>query len=210
MEDQTELTRKLLLLFVPVLALFGFAAAVVRLVFSVGAAGALAAVGEGFTVAAYIVAFVYALFGYKKPHGNLLRYTFLSFAVSLAVYAGTQSGAGDLSVFLNVLCTVPVAYTAGRLHKYRQNKLLLYLVAVMLLIAAVIDCRALAASLPEGGDGFYGFALKFGAFSKFILGVALAAAYFSRWHTHREAGMRDDTHQQTCAADTGRDKGEKR
>ena len=195
MENQTEKSSKFVMFLIPVLTILGFLSTVVW--FIAAAAHPEAGLGMGviiLSIIAYIVAMVYALHGYKKPHGNMLRYTFLVFAVSLALYSDTQlAQISSVTVLINVICTVPVAYMAGRLHKFNQNKVLLYIVVVMLLIAGIIDFVWFTPSMAPGVAGGFLFAvLKFSTLNKFILSLALAAAYVSRFRTHKEAGLADD------------------
>ncbi len=185
---------KILMYVIQALTLLGFLSTIAWLVVSFNPGLKEQTVLSIISLIVYVIVFLYALFGYKKPHGNMLRYTFIIFAVSLALYAyGSQtSPVSTVSVIINVLCTVPVAYVAGRLHKFNQNKVLLYIALVMLLIAGLMDCILLTQNMVPEVSGFIFVVLKFGAFNKFILGLALATTYVNRFHTHKEAGLLDD------------------
>ena len=187
-------SNKFLMLLIPVLTMLGFLSTVVWLIVSFRPDSGLGTGIALLSVIAYIVAIVYALVGYKKPHGNMLRYTFLVFAISLALYADKVqlSQVGTVALLINAVCTVPVAYMAGRLHKFNQNKALLYLVVVMLLIAGLIDFMFFTKNAVPGIGGFVFGVLKFSTFNKFILALALATAYASRFRMHKEAGLLDD------------------
>ena len=189
-----EKSNKFLMFLIPVLTLLGFLSTVVWLIVSFRPDSGLGTGIAILSVIAYIVAIVYALVGYKKPHGNMLRHTFIVFAISLALYADKVqlSQVGTVALLINAVCTVPVAYMAGRLHKFDQNKALLYLVVVMLLIAGLIDFLFFTKNTVPGIGGFVFGVLKFSTFNKFILGLALATAYVSRFRTHKEAGLLDD------------------
>ena len=187
-------TSKILMYVIQALTLLGFLSTVVWLVVSFNPAQKLETGIAIIAIVVYIIVFLYALYGYKKPHGNMLRYTFIIFAVSLALYAYSTlaSPVSAVPVVINVLCTVPIAYVAGRLHKFNQNKVLLYVALVMLLIAAIIDCILFTKSMVPEVGGFVFVVLKFSTFNKFILGLALATTYVNRFHTHKEAGLIDD------------------
>ena len=195
MNNQANKGSKFLMFIIPILTVLGFLSTVVWFIIAIDHPDA--GLGMGviiLSIIAYIVAMVYALYGYKKPHGNMLRYTFLVFAVSLALYADKQlSNISSVTLLVNVICTVPVAYLAGRLHKFNQNKALLYIVVVMLLLAGLIDFVWFGPNTVPGiASGFLFAVLKFSTLNKFILALALATAYVSRFRTHKEAGLADD------------------
>ena len=107
----------------------------------------------------------YAFSGYKKPHGNLLRYLMLAYGAILAIgsaaaflfgvatmgdpAAGTMpmldgaenhmSNMAPLQAFLLCLSILLIGYISGRLHKFEQNKWLLTLVLIMLLVRVLLS-----------------------------------------------------------------------
>jgi len=73
-------------------------------------------IAEGF-------ALFYILWGYRKPHGDLLRYAMLIYAVSGIPFI-TNTNLSDFEKIVWVCIIFLVGYVSGRLHKFRQNVVL--------------------------------------------------------------------------------------
>ena len=143
-----------------------------------------------FELIPYIFLFVaityYAIIGYKKPHGDLLRAVFLVFSfsclgsiVSQVTYA-KASGLAPFVILLGVTALL-TAYVGGRLDKIKKNYVPLVIVTIALPIKAILHCRV------------YPVDLLFAAwnFSTFVLWLDIALAYILRYKEHKEAGLAD-------------------
>ena len=76
----------------------------------------------------------YAFNGYKKPHGNLLKYLILIFTVIplINVYQLVQLGQGWIAVTRAIIIGL-LCYTGGRLHKVKQNIFFMSIVTVLII-----------------------------------------------------------------------------
>ena len=132
-----------------------------------------------------LVAF-YALIGYKKPHGNLLRVVFVTFGTvtEIEVALGMQAESNTLLMISNLCCCLAgilTVYIAGRLHKIEQNKILLAIAGLLLIGHAIV--RAL--SIPGIQLSMLGLCVPF------ALLFVIAFAYVARYEQHKAAGLAD-------------------
>ena len=150
----------------------------------------------------YVLVLYYAFWGYKTPHGNMLRYLILSYAFLLAMgserrlFASgrperpvdvtdasgqTGRGARGLSAYKGLLTSISLilmSYTAGRLNKYKQNKIIVPIVLVILFARSfVTSANRIQAVMTD--------------LSYFVLWAGIACAYFARYDAHKEAGLLD-------------------
>ena len=150
----------------------------------------------------YLLALYYAFWGYKTPHGNLLRYLIISYAFLLAIgsesrlFAGARRerpvdvtnaegqlgrGARGLTAYKSLLTSVALilmSYIAGRLNKYKQNKILIPIVLVILFVRSFVSRT-------------FRIQVVMTDLSYFILWIGIACAYFARYDAHKEAGLLD-------------------
>ena len=128
---------------------------------------------------------LYAFFGYKKPHGNMLKLVFFAFAIYLAVQGtidiATQNFyiAGDLFILAGLF----VAYVAGRLNKLVKNKFLLFFIGMLIFARAII----IYVTSPFS----FGMLDTFGLLSQTITFTAIVLAYVARYEEHKAAGLED-------------------
>ena len=135
---------------------------------------------------------LYAFWGYKKPHGNMLKYTFLSYAAYLLVYAMIDTMTMSKNFIANGLIAFSallVAYIAGRLNKLEKNKILLIVIGVALTVNIILgmivreplmESFAFEILLPLVRNSIYLVAL-----------AALSLAYVARYEEHKAAGLAD-------------------
>lgn len=125
----------------------------------------------------------YVLYGYRKPHGNLLRYTMLLFAITLGtalVLYGKEYSMLNFALPVAEILLIP--YIAGRLNKVEQNKVLVPFVLILFIIDAISFCFTFES------QSFIYYYLTFG---QAIEWFAISAAYFVRYKEHKEAGLTD-------------------
>ena len=132
-----------------------------------------------------LLVLLYAFWGYKKPHGNMLKITFLVYAVYTAfqgmIEISTRSG--YVISALVILTGLILAYIAGRLNRIEQNVWFLALVGLFLLVRTVIHC----VMFPV----VFGFTDLFGRLTPIITFAALGFAYVARFEEHKAAGLAD-------------------
>lgn len=128
----------------------------------------------------FVLIFIYSFIGYKKPHGNMLKWTMLLYAV-LRVIAAAQIFDQAVVVILPSLSALCVAYMCGRLNKKEKNLYILYIAGALELISAIIMVTSAIGVI----DGLAAFTPLFGL-------VALFGAYFANFEAHKEAGNSAD------------------
>jgi len=120
----------------------------------------------------------YAIYGYRKPNGNLLKYIILIFAVPDLISVYSRALVGDAwqavirAITIGLLC-----YIAGRLHRVKQNVILMLVVTAFILIGIIVRIVNLKASI--------------GIATQLIIWIDICVAYFLRYKEHKEAGLMD-------------------
>jgi len=131
-----------------------------------------------FSLALSMMVGYYALWGYKIPHGNLLKYIFLAYAIF--VYAAIPITSKEDIVWRVVLQGIVVGslcYTAGRLDKVKQNVVFLVLITALMTFCVIVDINS--------GDATIGIA------TGVVVWIDIFVAYFLRYREHKEAGLTD-------------------
>ncbi len=131
-----------------------------------------------------ILLLYYVIFGYKKPHGNLLKYLLLLFAI--CCLSGIVTEAAEHNVIDTVynivrgIVVIMTSYIAGRLDHYKQNIVLMSIIGVFMLGSSFVytfNCTEVFSFLS--------------CFTFFVLWVDMMAAYVIRFKEHKEAGLLD-------------------
>ena len=187
MENKKELGTGAIIGIV-VLAVLSIAELIINIIFSIKYYSTSAILLE---LVPYILLFVaityYAIAGYKKPHGNLLRFVFLLFSLSCLCTLISQmfdtgiEGKACFS-FLIGIAALLAAYTGGRLDKIKKNRLPLIIIGLVLIIKPILGC------FEHGGFQFMFFVW---GMSTFVLWLDIAFAYILRYKEHKEAGLAD-------------------
>ena len=134
-----------------------------------------------------VLVLYYAFVGYKKPHGNLLRYLYFIFGL-IAIFTEISNSLdrevllNEIAIYSAVLSGSIIIYISGRLDKFEKNKILLILSGALLLLNRVLFSIALP-KMP--------LLVTASRYTKLILFIALALAYTSRYKEHKEAGLED-------------------
>lgn len=120
----------------------------------------------------------YAVYAYRRPHGNLLRFIILIYAASylFPVYSnakmGRPGGSVCQAIIIGLLC-----YIAGRLNKWKQNTFL------MIIATAIILLRAIVGYVNDGAT--------IGVITHLVVWIDICAAYFLRYKEHKSSGLMD-------------------
>ena len=142
----------------------------------------------------FIATLYYVLVGYKKPHGNLLRWTFLLLAfhhingiVNVAMQLSNNTNySADLMLIiigLNGISALLIAYVAGRLDKIKKNYALLIFITFVQIAISVLFINLYGVwSNPK---------YVIWNFSICLLWIDLVVAYIIRYREHKEAGLED-------------------
>jgi len=136
----------------------------------------------------YILVAYYGLWGYKKPHGNLLKYLMLAFGITL-ITPVILADSSHLRQIIYPIAILLIGYMSGRLYKYKENRIIAIIVTVLLVflfIMKVVDpgseIRLVAIDNP--------FNLLI-SLDPTILWLAIYVSYSSRYRLHKEAGLQD-------------------
>jgi len=120
----------------------------------------------------------YVVYGFRKPHGNSLKYIMLIYASSylFAVYSNAQMGRPVGSVchaaIIGLLC-----YISGRLSRVKQN------IINMSIVTAFILYRTISGYVNDGAT--------VGVITHLVIWIDICAGYFLRYKEHKEAGLMD-------------------
>jgi len=137
----------------------------------------------------YLLIAYYGLWGYKKPHGNLLKYLMLVYCFCLLpIIVITTS---DIYVILLVITVILISFMAGRLYKFKENRIIAVVVIVLCVssfIEQIFDPASITAKeVAETGN----LMAYFQPLNRIVQWLAICAAYFSRYQLHKEAGLQD-------------------
>ena len=130
-----------------------------------------------------LLVLLYAFWGYKKPHGNMLKYTFWVYAIYTALQGTVEiaSRSGYVLGDLLVLAGLTIAYISGRLNKIEKNIFILIIVGLFLVARTITNCVIFPA--------VFGFTDLFGRLTPIITFAALGFAYVARFEEHKAAGL---------------------
>jgi len=135
----------------------------------------------------YALICFYAFAGYKKPHGNLLRYLMIVFIITMLanIYVDSKMLNG-VTIVINAAAIALVAYMAGRLNKIKQNRF----IAVMVLLLLCHCSHAMIVAQEALGTNI-DFIDRIIFYTPAFMWIALSSAYFTRFAQHKEAGLTD-------------------
>ena len=128
----------------------------------------------------------YALLGYKKPHGNMLRYLFLLYVICSCYFMlkGIQAFPLYVNAF-GMAKIVVIAYVAGRLDKVNKNK---YILGALIILDICFDIYNIYTFARMGMLNFNTFV---GSISSLLFTATVTLAYTIRYDLHKEAGLTD-------------------
>ena len=137
-----------------------------------------------FICLSYILILYYVFYGYKKPHGNLLKYIMLFFALLLVNEIALE--AGDkypnlvsekivLPITISGICIVMISYISGRLDRFNKNIYLFTAVLVLLVLRAFLMSHYRT--------------IMFSDFSDAIIWFDINCAYALRYKQHKQVGQ---------------------
>lgn len=130
----------------------------------------------------------YALYGYKKPHGNHVRYLLLIYAAHMGSLLIANQGSTWLPTYASVahVATIILAtYMAGRLDRYKQN---LIICAVITVLQIIYLYPYIYLYIQNNSMTFVNFFRIIGIVS---IWLAIAVSYIIRFKPHKEVGLED-------------------
>lgn len=137
----------------------------------------------------YCLVFFYGVYGYKIPHGNLVRYLMLILAsynifnVTVSIYRWYKLPwvvlvAGNLAAML-------IGYMAGRLNKFKKNIIIAAIVTVLLLVESFWYVK-----IP---DVEISLLFYLDRSLPIFMWLTIMSIYFFRYKEHKQAGIPDNT-----------------
>jgi len=160
-----------------ILTAFGIVASIIS---SINGSGGIRLFGDISYIVDSALIFYYAFYGYQRPHGNLLKFIILIFAATrlISVFAMAQFGrtleAVNNAIIIGLLC-----YMAGRLHRVKQNMIIMIIVAILIVLGIVL---VFINTMVPG---------TMGAFTSLIIWIDICVAYVLRFREHHLAGLED-------------------
>ena len=134
----------------------------------------------------FVGAAFYACYGYKKPHGNHMRYLCLFQAVCVAYMLFANAKYQPDYVNANYLVVIIlVTYMAGRLDRYKQN----LIICALVLICECITVYYLFNMLNS--VNMLNVINAIGCLGSVSVWLAIAGAYITRFKLHKQAGFED-------------------
>ena len=135
-----------------------------------------------------VITAIYALYGYKKPHGNHVRYLLLIYAVymsSIVIANQSQTWFPVYASAVNIATVILSTYMAGRLDRYKQN----LVISIAIVVLQMVHIYPFMSSyIQENTLSFVTFFKSVGPVSVWL---AIAASYIIRYKPHKEAGLAD-------------------
>lgn len=159
----------------------------------------------------YAFIIYYAVYGYKIPHGNLLKIVVLSFSFVLyAKFVNLRTPIIINNIFMGI-AIIMIAFMSGRLDRLRQNNIIAVVVLACLLLPNIlfyVDSKTrtpveelpIVESMPvqeiqpeptDESNALVTFIMGFTSYSSALVWAAIVGAYNVRYLTHKEAGLTD-------------------
>ena len=138
-----------------------------------------------------VLTLYYVFFGYKKPHGDLLRFIYFCFAAYLAIHAyldnsivGPVYKYKEIVFYCVTFAALIIAYVSGRLNKIEKNKKLLILVGLLMFVDTVLHIITM-------NNEHLIITKCISYFNPLIIHTALGFVYAIRYEEHIDAGLED-------------------
>lgn len=138
-----------------------------------------------------VLTLYYAFFGYKKPHGDLLKVLYFCFAAYLAIHAyfdnsivGPIYEYKEIAFICMTFAALIIAYVSGRLNKIEKNKKLLILAGLLMLADTVLHIITL-----NSKNIIITHCISY--FNPLIIHAVIGFVYVIRYEEHIEAGLED-------------------
>ena len=150
------------------------------------------------SVVAYVFVFYYIIYGYKKPHGNLMKYIFLLYAFRIAINIVDVFTTESSDIISNPLVTnievgvirfvsaVLIVYVSTRLGNLKKNvPVMLVITFSLLLLSSIYYSNYSTIMINE-------FLTIIWDYGVFIQWMDIVFAYLFRFNKHKEAGLSDE------------------
>jgi len=146
--------------------------------------------------AIYICIIYYSFYGYKIPHGNLLKKIYLVFSFSLVVCAISNSAYLVIPPYLMAVSAVIIAFIGGRLNRVSENLKFSAVIFVLMVVACALSIPpSYSGVLPEGltaEDANRRVALFYLLVSQTISWASLFMTYLVRYYRHKLVGLDEE------------------
>ncbi len=181
--DKSTLHR----LIVALVALIGLAVSIVCFIWRLNNSAPL----SSFVLVAVYYGFIfyYGIHGYKTPHGNMVRYILLTFALyiafSIVILVERWDSYPWIIFAASNIAAVLIGYMAGRLNKFKKN----------IIVAVIISALLLVKSFwPLNGADLNSYSLfVLDRTMPLFMWITVMLIYFFRFKDHKQAGIEADT-----------------
>jgi len=141
---------------------------------------------KNFDIASYLAVIIYfgciyyVVQGYKKPHGNLVKYLFWGYGFTLVARAISYASFSIVSSYLFGLAAILVCYSSGKLNRFKQNAVIGGVVFMLLLAGYIVSVCVVSKDDR----------LIVAAYCAYIIQWAvMLGTYLLRYKLHKEAGQ---------------------
>jgi len=136
---------------------------------------------------------IYAIWGYKKPHTNLLRNLFFVYAFALVAASLTDAILESyVSSTLYAVAAVLVAFMSGRLHKFLRNIWNIFVTIGLLVKAIFISTTSILEMLVSIFSNLNVVFAVSTLFCTVFTYIALVLVYHVRFKEHKLVGVLED------------------
>lgn len=134
----------------------------------------------------FVASMIYALFAYKKPHGNFMRYLLLAYTLFGSIMFVSMSKNQEFyQSIIDVVMIILMAYMAGRLDHYKEN---IVICTIVLLKSIYVSANLIIAM---NSFGMLNFVTFFGCIGSITCWLAIASSYIIRFKPHKQAGLEE-------------------
>ena len=133
-----------------------------------------------------VVALFYAIYGYKKPHGNLMKYLLFFYVIVVAVILLFNESVQP--TYVNAMYLVKIilgTYMSGRLDRYKQN---VVICAILLVTSAITSYYFIEVISSFAPLTYVNIVASLGSVTVWL---AIAGGYIIRYQLHKEAGLEE-------------------
>lgn len=137
----------------------------------------------------YACIFFYAIVGYKRPHGNTIRYLLLILAFYVAastIVTNERWGISWIIMAAGNFAAVLIGYMAGRLQKVKKN------IIVVVLTTALLAVKSFWPVAGQNND----FVFVLDRTLPLLMWATVVLIYFFRYSAHKNAGAEADAEEE--------------
>lgn len=187
--DKKEKTNKPLAILLFLLISIGLVSTISTLLFN----RTNTVINEGLDLIIYVLIVLYFVKFYKKAHSNSLRYILILYFVVTAYNGLSYKPISNVLCYSLIVVALIIAFVAGRLNKFNQNRWILLFGFLLLLFGTIYGVNEIPSELVSSYSTIEEFAYRLSFFNPILQYTCLSLSYLSRSYYHLKAGRAADT-----------------